>query len=69
MKNLLGLIVLPLLVLAAHAKLSVVVTTPDLASIARELGADQIELTALARPKADRHFVHPTPKFLVDLYN
>ncbi|PYJ55787.1 MAG: zinc ABC transporter substrate-binding protein [Verrucomicrobia bacterium] len=67
MKNLLGLFVLPLLVLAAHAKLSVVVTTPDLASIAREIGGDQIELTALARPTEDPHFVDAKPSFIVRL--
>ncbi len=67
MKNLLGLFVLPLLVVAAHAKLNVVVTTPDLASIAREIGGDQIELTALARPTEDPHFVDAKPSFIVKL--
>src|SRR6266545_2954977 len=67
MKNLLGLFVLPLLVVAAHAKLNVVVTTPDLASIAREIGGDQIELTTLARPTEDPHFVDAKPSFIVKL--
>jgi len=52
---------------AAHAKLNVVVTTADLASIAREIGGDKIELTTLARPTEDPHFVDAKPSFIVKL--
>ena len=45
------------LTLPACARLNVVATTPDLASIAREIGGDKIELTTLARPTEDPHFV------------
>jgi zinc/manganese transport system substrate-binding protein len=41
----------------AHAKLNVVATTPDLGSIAREIGGDKIELSTLAKPTEDPHFV------------
>lgn len=62
-------ITLGILVLAApaHAKLNVVATTPDLASIAKEIGGDKIELTTLARPTEDPHFVDAKPSFIMKL--
>jgi zinc/manganese transport system substrate-binding protein len=51
----------------AHARLNVVATTPDLASIAKEIGGDKIELTTMARPTEDPHFVDPKPSFIVKL--
>jgi zinc/manganese transport system substrate-binding protein len=51
----------------AHTRLAVVATTPDLASIAQEIGKDQIELTTMARPTEDPHFVDPRPSFIVKL--
>lgn len=51
----------------AHAKLNVVATTPDLASIAKEIGGDRIELTTMARPTEDPHFVDARPSFIVKL--
>ena len=45
----------------AQAKLNVVATTPDLASIAREIGGDKIELTTLAKATEDPHFVDAKP--------
>lgn len=56
-----------LLALGAQAKLNVVVTTPDLAAIAREVGGDKIEITTLARPTEDPHFVDAKPSFIVKL--
>jgi zinc/manganese transport system substrate-binding protein len=56
-----------LLAVAAHAKLNVVATTPDLGAIAREIGGDKIELTTMARPTEDPHFVDPKPSFIVKL--
>ena len=56
-----------LLAFAAQAKLNVVATTPDLASIAREVGGDKAEITTLARPTEDPHFVDPKPSFIVKL--
>src|SRR5438445_4089397 len=51
----------------AQAKLNVVATTPDLASIAKEVGGDKIELTMLAKPTEDPHFVDAKPSFIVKL--
>lgn len=52
---------------SAQAKLNVVVTTPDLASIAKEVGGDKVELTTMARPTEDPHFVDAKPSFIVKL--
>lgn len=56
-----------LLAVTAHAKLNVVATTPDLGAIAKEIGGDKIELTTMARPTEDPHFVDPKPSFIVKL--
>ena len=56
-----------LLAATAHAKLNVVVTTPDLAAIAKEVGGDKVEITTLARPMEDPHFVDAKPSFIVKL--
>lgn len=56
-----------LLAIGAQARLIVVATTPDLASIAKEIGGDRIELTTMARPTEDPHFVDPKPSFIVKL--
>src|ERR1051326_7940980 len=64
-------ILLPMFALAlasiAQAKLNVVATTPDLGAIAKEVGGDQIELTTLAKPTEDPHFVDAKPSFIVKL--
>ena len=52
---------------SAHAKLNVVATTPDIAAIAKEIGGDKIELTTMARPTEDPHFVDAKPSFIVKL--
>lgn len=54
-------------VVTAQAKLNVVATTPDLAAIAKEIGGDKIDLTTLARPTEDPHFVDAKPSFIVKL--
>jgi zinc/manganese transport system substrate-binding protein len=48
-------------------KLNVVATTPDFAALAREIGGDAVEVTALAKPTEDPHFVDPKPSLLVSL--
>lgn len=65
--RLLGCACVCVLAITAHAKLNVVATTPDLASIAKEIGGDKIELTTMARPTEDPHFVDPKPSFIVKL--
>jgi len=52
---------------AAQAKLNVVATTPDLASIAKEIGGEHIDITTLAKPTEDPHFVDAKPSFIVKL--
>src|ERR1044072_1499322 len=55
------------LALSAHAKLKVVATLPDLASLAREVGGDKVEVSVLAKPTEDSHFVDARPSFVVQL--
>ncbi|HEY8834752.1 MAG TPA: metal ABC transporter substrate-binding protein [Chthoniobacterales bacterium] len=55
------------LAISAHAKLKVVATLPDLASLAREVGGDKIEVSAMAKPTEDSHFVDARPSFVVQL--
>jgi zinc/manganese transport system substrate-binding protein len=52
---------------AFAAKLRVVATTPDLAAVAREIGGDRGEVTALAKPTEDPHFVDAKPSHIVTL--
>jgi len=49
----------------AAAVLKVVTTTEDLGSLAREVGGDKIEVTALAKGYQDPHFVDPKPSFIL----
>ena len=51
----------------AWAKLNVVATTPDLASIANAVGGDHIDLTVLAKPTEDPHFVDAKPSLILKL--
>jgi len=53
--------------LPATAKIKVVATLPDLASLAREIGGDKIEVSAMAKPTEDPHFVDARPSFVVQL--
>ena len=51
----------------AQSKLNVIATTEDLASIAREVGGDRINVEALARGYQDPHFVEAKPSFILKL--
>lgn len=53
--------------LSAAKRLNVVATTPDLAAVAREIGGDAVDVTALAKPTEDPHFVDPKPSHLITL--
>src|SRR5213078_3242397 len=53
--------------LQAAAQIRVVATTPDLASVAREIGGDRVNVVALAKPTEDPHFVDAKPSFIVTL--
>jgi len=52
---------------SAAAQLRVVATTPDLASVAREIGGTAVNVTALAKPTEDPHFVDAKPSHIVTL--
>src|SRR6476469_4771979 len=51
----------------AHAKLKVVATLPDLGALAREVGGDKVDVSILAKPTEDSHFVDARPSFVVHL--
>ena len=51
----------------ALAKLNIITTTPDLGSLAREVGGTLVEVLTLARPTEDAHFVDAKPSFIVKL--
>lgn len=50
---------------AAPAKLNVVTSSSDLASITREVGGNLVDVTSIARGYQDPHFVEPKPSFLL----
>jgi zinc/manganese transport system substrate-binding protein len=52
---------------AAAAKVRVVTTLEDLASIAQSIGGDRVETFALARGYQDPHFVDAKPSFILQL--
>ena len=49
------------------AKVNVVATTPDLASIAAAIGGDAVDVKALAKATEDPHFVDAKPSHIVTL--
>ena len=51
----------------AQAKLNVVTTLPDFGSIAKEIGGDKVDVTVMAKPTEDPHFVDARPSFVVQL--
>lgn len=51
----------------AEAKLSIVATTPNLASVAKEVAGDDADVTALALHTQDPHFVDAKPKLALTL--
>ena len=67
MKQILVSLCCLIVAVSAHAKLKVVATLPDLASLAREVGGDKIDVSAMAKPTEDSHFVDARPSFVVQL--
>src|SRR5436309_5037393 len=53
--------------LTANAKLKVVATLPDFGALAREIGGDKVDVSVLAKPTEDSHFVDARPSFVVQL--
>lgn len=52
---------------SAYAQIRVVATTPDLASVAKEIGGDKVSVVALAKPTEDPHYVDAKPSHIVTL--
>jgi ABC-type Zn uptake system ZnuABC Zn-binding protein ZnuA len=50
---------------AAEAAIRVTASTNDLASIAKSVGGDRVEVTAIARPSGDPHRVEVLPSYMV----
>src|SRR3954463_10204471 len=67
MKKILLILSSFLLCAAAQAKINVVATLPDLGALAREVGGDNVEVSVLAKPTEDSHFVDARPSFVVQL--
>jgi zinc/manganese transport system substrate-binding protein len=51
----------------AQGKLTVVTSTEDLASIAREIGGDKLTIESIAKGYQDPHFVEAKPSFIIKL--
>src|SRR5438045_9110856 len=67
MKNIASILLALALVATAHAKLNVVATLPDYGALAREIGGENVDVTILAKPTEDPHFVDARPSFVVKL--
>jgi zinc/manganese transport system substrate-binding protein len=67
MKRISLLAVLLLAATPALAKVRVVTSLQDFASIAQEIGGDRVETFALAKGYQDPHFVEPKPSFILKL--
>lgn len=52
---------------SASAQVNIVTTLPDLASIAKQVGGDEVEVFAIAKGYQNPHFVDPKPSFIVKL--
>jgi zinc/manganese transport system substrate-binding protein len=50
-----------------RAPLRVVTTLPIYATLTRAIGGDEVEVTSIANPNEDAHFVRPKPSFALDL--
>jgi zinc/manganese transport system substrate-binding protein len=64
---LISLFSLVLLAAESNADLNVVATLPDLADIAKQIGGKHVQVTTLAKPTEDSHFVDARPSFVVKL--
>ncbi|MDQ6625959.1 MAG: metal ABC transporter substrate-binding protein [Verrucomicrobiota bacterium] len=70
MKKILSILsILSAFAVCAEAKLNVVTTLPDLGALAREIGGDKVDVTTMAKPTEDPHFVDARPSFVVQLRN
>lgn len=71
MKKLITSIVLIVLTMSwtfsASAQINIVTTLPDLASIAKQVGGNEVEVFSIAKGYQNPHFVDPKPSFIVKL--
>ncbi|MEW6365199.1 MAG: metal ABC transporter substrate-binding protein [Acidobacteriota bacterium] len=67
MKHLMAIVLAIATPASAWAKLSIVTTTEDLASIATTIAGDKAEVTAICKGYQDPHFVDPKPSYLLKL--
>src|SRR3712207_5413196 len=63
----LNAVLLGLLSLPARADLKVVTTLPDLAALTKAVGGEHVQVTALALPTQDPHFVDARPSLALDV--
>jgi len=68
-KTMTALLALLMFAPAAHAqsKLNVMTATEDLASLAREVGGDKVNVESIAKGYQDPHFVEAKPSFILKL--
>ncbi len=59
------LLALTMLVTTASAAVKVVASSSDLAAIAKEIGGDKIEITAIAQGRSNLHFVEMLPSYML----
>lgn len=52
---------------SSAAKVNAVATLPDLASMARDIGGDRVNVVCLGKPSEDPHYIQPKPSFIVAL--
>lgn len=51
----------------AQAKLAVVTTTPDLASIVSEIGGDDVKVSSVAKGTQDPHYIEAKPSYMLNV--
>ncbi|MCP4050050.1 MAG: zinc ABC transporter substrate-binding protein [bacterium] len=68
-KNVLPVLIIFLMTLSVNAreKLKIVSTTSDLASIAREIGKDRVDIVSFSNGTQDPHFIEPRPSMIMKL--
>lgn len=65
MKKLFLIVILIIFPSTTSAKLQVVTTIPDLATLAQNVGGDLIEVKSIARGDQDPHYLEPKPSYAV----
>lgn len=56
-----------LLSVVSHAKLNVVATTADIAALVKEVSADKVNLSQIAKGSQDPHYIEAKPSFMVKM--